>query len=152
METLRINKRRFYYSTQNGTASVYESEPYTDGEGNTYYLETGDTEIVYTEPISFKANKNDSGGEAEATEFGLSVTDYEAVMVFAKGAYEIPKGSIIWVDSAIEYKYGGQQMEIEVDGVSVSQRVPLETSADYRVIKVSKSLNYTRLVLKAINK
>lgn len=150
METLRINKRKFYFSVQKGLAAM--QEPYTDGEGNTYYLETGDTELVYTEPKPFFSNKADSGGEAEATEFGLAVTDYEAVLVIKNGDYDIPKGAIIWTDSKVEYKYGSQSVDIEVDGVTVSQRVPLETSADYRVIKVSKSLNVTRLVLSAINK
>lgn len=152
METLRINKRKFYFATQRGTATVYSGETYTDSEGETYYLEDGENKIVYSEPIPFMANKNDSRGDAEATEFGLAITDYEAVLVFPKGAYHIPKGSIIWTDSVVEYENGGEEVSIEIDGETSTQRLPVETSADYRVIKVSDSLNVTRLVLKAINK
>lgn len=152
METLRQNKLLFYYSVQNGVAPVFEEEPYTDSEGNVYYLETGDTSIVYSEPKPFYASKSDSGGQAEAVEFGLSTTDYEAVMVFKKGDYDIPEGSIIWTDSEIEYEYDGKEIDVEVDGVSALQKIPKESSADYRVVKTPKSINVQRLVLKAINK
>lgn len=152
METLRQDKRKFLFSVQNGVSPVYEEEPYTDAQGNVYYLETGDTEIVYTEPQEFFASMNEAGGEAEAVEFGLSVTDYEAVMVFKKNDYEIPEGSIIWVESPVKYKNGGNMVDVEIDGNTVTQKVPDESSADYRVVKAPKSLNVQKLVLKAISK
>ena len=80
-----------------------------------------------------------SGGEAEAQEFGLSVGDYNAVIVVDKGSVPIVEGSLIWLKSDVKY--------LDNENTDVD-----ETSADFRVIKASESLNEMKYILKAIVK
>lgn len=163
-----------YYALQIGEVPIYARDndgniiyqSYTDSDGNEiFYLdddgnkipqETGENQIIYGTPQKFDANIAESGGEAEAQTFGLSVADYEAVALYEKGAYPIVIGALVWRDSKPKCEYDHEvPFEIEnSDGekVTVYSTVPEETSADYRVIKTPTSLNFTRAILKAIVK
>lgn len=129
---------------------------YLDENGNKIPMETGETQIIYGTPQEFDTNIAESGGEAEAQTFGLSVADYEAVALYEKGAYPIVIGALVWRDSDPKCEYDHEvPFEIEnADGekITVYSTVPEETSADYRVIKTPTSLNFTRAILKAIVK
>lgn len=143
---LQIGEVPIYNRDENGEI-IYEH--YEDSDGNIiYYLdengnkipsETGEYEIGYSEPISFFASIAMSGGEAEAQEYGLSVSDYNATLLCQKGAYPIVEGSLIWTKSEVGYKDTNNEI---VDG----------NTADYGVIKVSESLNFVKYVLKAVVK
>lgn len=174
MRTLRRNTQKMYYALQIGEVPIYNRDEneeiiydyYEDSDGNIIYildengekipLGDGSTKIIYGTPQEFDANIAESGGEAEAQTFGLSVADYEAVALYEKGAYPIVIGCLVWRDSEPKCEYDHEvPFEIEnADGekVTVYSTVPEETSADYRVIKTPTSLNFTRAILKAIVK
>lgn len=174
MRTLRKNTQRMYYALQIGEVPIYARDndgniiyqSYTDSDGNEIFyldddgnkipMDTGETQIIYGTPQEFDANIAESGGEAEAQTFGLSVADYEAVALYEKGAYPIVIGALVWRDGEPKCEYNHEvPFEIEnADGekVTVYSTVPEETSADYRVIKTPTSLNFTRAILKAIVK
>ncbi len=158
MRTLRKNKQKMYYSNLIGTAPIYETDEdgnvkyYEDSEGNRYPLDTGETELIYGTPVEFRANIAMSGGEAEAVEYGLSVADYQAVMVLAKDSVPLKEGSLIWHTSPVEYEYGGSEIEVEVNGEMVKTTAPKAVSSDYMVLKSSPSLNVDKYVLKKTNK
>ena len=144
MRVLARNRQKLKYSLQNGEIPVYQ----TDNDGNIIYedidgvkvpIETGEYEIGYSKPVDFMANIAMSGGEAEAQEFGLSVSDYNAVVVCIKDAFPITETSLIWHKSKPVYK-------------DTEQTIIEPNSADYRVIKVSESLNFVKYVLKRIEK
>lgn len=163
MRTLRKNQQSMKYSLQIGEVPIYETDDdgnilyYEDKDKNKYHMETGEKEIVFGTPVEFQSNIAMSGGESEAQEFGLSQADYEAVALYANGMVPLVEGSLIWYESEPEYKYNGEEIAFEItnkDGEkeTVYSTVPIETSADYRVIKISPSLSFTRAILKAITK
>lgn len=174
MRTLRKNQQSMYYALQIGEVPIpardndgniiYQS--YMDSDGNEIFFldengnkkpyETGETKIIYGTPQEFDANIAESGGEAEAQTFGLSVADYEAVALYEKGAYPIVIGALVWRDSEPKCEYD-HEVPFEIENadrekITVYSTVPEETSADYRVIKTPTSLNFTRAILKAIVK
>lgn len=138
MRVLRKNTQKLKYANITGDVPIYTE--YTEVDGTVIKLETGDYEIGYSEPISFLGNiAMSSSGEAEPQEFGLSLADYNAVIVMPKDAIPITEGSLIWHKSDVGYKYSDE-----------TQTDP--KTADYEVIKVSESLNGVKYVLKAIVK
>lgn len=130
---LRQNRETLHYSLQNREISI----PYIDDDGNEY--DTGEHKVVYCEPVEIFAPITMSGTEAEPEQYGLSIADYEAVIMVEPDT-DIVEGAIFWWKSAIEYETIG------------TESVPKETSADYRVVKVSPSKNFVKIMLKAINK
>lgn len=145
MRTLLKNKQSMKYALQIGEVPIYQTDEdeniiyYEDSDGNRIPLETGETEIGYSEPVSFLSSLAMSGGEAEAQEFGLSISDYNATLLCQKGAYPIVEGSLIWTKSEVGYKDTNNEI---IDPIS----------SDYEVIKVSESLNFVKYVLKAVVK
>lgn len=133
------------YALQIGEVPIYQTDEdgniiyYEDSDGNRIPLETGETEIGYSEPVSFLSSLAMSGGEAEAQEFGLSTSDYNATLLCQKGAYPIDEGSLIWTKSEVGHK-------------DTNNEITDPISADYEVIKVSESLNFVKYVLKAVVK
>ena len=146
MRTLKKNKQKLNYSLLVGEQPVYELDDdgnkivdYIDEEGKEYYRETGEYELVYSEPVSFLGNISMSGGEIEAREYGLSVTDYDAILVMNKGELPISETSLIWHKSEVAYK-------------NIGEVLPDANSADYRVRKVAESLNQAKYLLQKVVK
>ena len=135
MTTLDINKQMLYYANQDKRVPIYET--YLDADGNEYQLDTGTTKLAYSQPIKFMGNIAMSGGEVEAQEFGLNLGDYQAVLLLSKNMLPITETSLIWYEN-----------EPKID----SQGIVDEYSADYRVVKISKSLNFDKYVLKKVVK
>lgn len=135
MRTLNKNKQAMYYANQDREVPIMET--YYDDEGNAYELDTGETELVYGEPIEFKGNIAMSGGEAEAQEFGLNLADYEAILLTSKNTLPIDETSRIWHTSEPTKDDNGYTDEY---------------SADYRIVKISPSLNFDKYVLKKVVK
>ena len=140
MRMLKKNKQKLHYSLFIEERPEYALDEfgnkiieYVDEEGNEYYRETGETERVYSLPVEFLGNISMSGGEAEATEFGLNTADYEAVLIVDKGLLPIDESSLIWFESEPVINDNGL-----VDYVT----------ADYSIIKISPSLNVDKYVLK----
>lgn len=146
MRTLHKNKVKMKYALLVGETPVYELDDdgnkvvaYVDEDGNIYYKETGETALLYSEPIEFYANIAMSGGEVRETEFGLSNADYDAVVITDKDLIPIDETSLIWLKSDVAYR-------------NIGEMILDANSADYRVRKVSESLNQTKYLLKSILK
>ncbi len=131
MMMLNQNKQKMYYATLIDTVS----DIYIDEEGNEY--PTGESKNIYSEPIEFFGNIAMSGGEAEAQEFGLNLADYEAILVVGKNTLPLTETSLIWHEN---------EPKIDVDNKAD------EYSADYRIVKISTSLNFDKYVLKKVVK
>lgn len=144
MRTLSKNQQKMYYSLFIGQVPIYELDEngnpkvaYTDDEGNVYYVETGETELKYSEPVSFFGNITMSGGDSESVEYGLNLADYSAVLVVDKNTLPISETSLIWHTSTPTYNSNGN-----VD----------RFSADYNVVKINPSLNVDKYILQKIVK
>lgn len=141
MRTLNKNKQKMKYSVMGERKPIYETDEdgniiyYEDEDGNRIPIETGSYTSGWSNPEDFSGNIAMSGGEAEAREFGLSVADYDAVLILNKDEVPLKEGSLIWHEKEVKYKDDG-----DVD----------TTSADYSVKKVSNSLNSAKYVLKAV--
>lgn len=137
MRTSNKNKQTLYYALQSDKKLPIYDGFYTDEDGNQYPLDAGEKEYVYLEPVAFKGNISMSGGESEAAEFGLNLSDYNAVLVMNKSEIPITETSLIWFENKPVYNNDGR-----VD----------EHSADYTVVKISPSLNVDKFVLKKVVK
>lgn len=133
MRTCNRNKTKLYYALFEGSKSVTES--YTDADGNTYELDTGDDAISYSDPKEFYGNIATSGGTVQQAEYGLDFSQYSAILVVSKNTLPIDEKSLIWHTSEPRWDADGK-----VDG----------TSADYEVVKVSNSINECKYILKKL--
>lgn len=130
MRTLQRDKKPLKYSLY----IEKDEEKTTDSEGN--LLLTGESQFVYSSPVDFKANLVMSGSdEAHMVEYGLDMTDYDAIMLTTKGKYPIVEGSLIWDES---------KPKLDRQGYAV------ESSADYRVVKKKPTSNVDRYILKRL--
>ena len=143
MMMLGQNQQKLYYSLRDTEIPVYERDEYgniiyyEDSEGNKIPLETGETEIGYGKPVKFFGNIAMSGGESEAVEYGLDLSQYSAVLVTDKGLIPIDETSRIWHTTEPVVNENGYADEF---------------SADYMVVKLSPSLNVDKYVLKKVVK
>ena len=136
MRTLNKNKQRLFYANQDKIVPIYEE--YTDEDSNTYLLDTGETKLVYGEPIEFKGNISmSSSGEAQAVEFGLNLSDYSAILVTDKDYVPLSETSLIWYEN---------EPKKDTDGNTD------EYSADYRIVKISPSINVSKYALQKVVK
>ena len=136
MRTLNKNTQKMYYANQDRVVPIYEY--YEDEDGNMIPLDTGETKLVYGEPIEFKGNISlSNGGEVEVQEYGLSQADYSAILITSKNTLPITETSLIWYEN---------EPKKDIDGNTD------EFSADYRVVKVSDSLNVSKYALQKVVK
>lgn len=145
MRTQIKNKQKIYISNLEGKVPVYE----TDADGNLKYLtidgktvpiETGEYTMGYTYPKQTKGNISLSGGETSTVEFGIDASNYDAVLEgVSEGNIEITETSLIWHKSPLVYK---DRAKTIID----------PNSADYRVTRVSPSLNEQKYLLNKVVK
>lgn len=144
MMMLESNKQKMYYSLQTEEIPVYE----TDDDGNIIYIDvdgeripvsTGDTELGYSEPVEMFANISFGTTETTTQEFGVDVSDYDAIVVYGKGKYPLTETALIWFESEPKYKDGSETI---IDG----------DSADYKVVSVRNTLNEGKAILKHLAK
>jgi len=148
MRCLKKNKQKMYYSLLVGTVPIYALDAqgnkivdYTDPiTGTVFYRETGSKQTLYTEPVRFYGNIAMSGSDVDRKEFGISEAKYEAVLVMNKGEIPISETSLIWFQTEPQTKI--------VDGTTYAD----DSTADYRVLKVSPSLNVDRYILDKVVK
>lgn len=132
----RANMQSMMYSLYQEKTIEYK----TDESGNVLYVTVNGKQkpiekelpAHYTSPVEFKASISMSGHNVEAVEFGIDISNYSAIITTPKGMLPITESSIIWYTSKPKFKKDGS-----VD----------ESSADYRVARVSSSLYYDRFVL-----
>lgn len=143
MMTLNQNKQKLYYALLDNVVPIYETDDdgntiyYEDEEGNKIPLETGDTKIIYSNPVEFYGNIAMSGGEVEVQEFGLNLADYEAILVLDKNTLPLTETSLIWQNTKPKFN---QDETLD------------ENSADYKIVKINSSNNYDKYVLSRVVK
>lgn len=134
MRMAKKNQQKMYYALYGKEVPIYDY--YTDGEGNKIPLDTGETKITYETPVEFYGNINESGGEAQATAYGVSVSDYSAVLLPGE-PIPIDETSLIWKSTEPTYNEDGTVNEF---------------SADYKIKKPAKTKNVTVYLLNAVVK
>lgn len=141
MRSLKKNQQKLFFSQFREEIKVYKR----DENGNIEYVEIdGEQSPIeigiapgYNAPVLFYANIAMSGGESETKEYGVSTSDYEAVLVLSDKTLGISETSRIWHTTEPKINADGT-----VDG----------DSADYSVLAVKPSLNGTKYLLKKLPK
>lgn len=172
MRTLRKNQSQLKYSLQVATVPAFETdddgnikfETYIDDDGNEFPLlddngnkipvfqqPFGSFEVLYGAPVDFEASIAMSGGEAESVEYGLSVTEYEAIAIVQSGTVPLTEGALIWFQSEPQY-ISEDPIHITVNDKEISGKFAKRTSADFFVKKVVPSQNFDKYILGAVNK
>lgn len=138
MRTLRKAKQKLKYALYTTTGNEYA----VDDEGNLIYDDNGNPVVIgvganeYATPVEFYADIAFASGEAEAMAFGISLDGYDSKLITLVNEFPITETSLIFQDSTPEYS-GGKLVE---------------KSADFRVVKIAPSENYTAYLLKRIEK
>lgn len=99
------NKQKMYYALATGEqVPVYQR----DDEGNIIYqeidgdqvpIETGDWESVYEAPVRFYGNINSgNAGYTIARAYGISSSNFDAVLCMRKGEIPLEVTTLIWYD------------------------------------------------------
>jgi len=129
MRTLNKNKQTIYYAllTDRETESTKETIVV---DGQTVTIDEGDYTIAYDKPEPFSANISFSGSDSVDVEFGIDMSAYDAIIVTDMKAIPITETSLIWFET--------EPPEDENDG----------STADYSVVAVRHSLNFTKAILK----
>lgn len=133
-----------YYSSQTGEVPIYETDingkiRYITVDGRKVPVTTGDKEMGYSKPQEFFGNISFSGGETQAVDFGIDVSNYDATLVVDKNSLDLTETSIIWYMSEVVYK---DRAKTIVD----------PKSADFRVKKITPSLNNHKYLLERLVK
>ena len=130
MRGLKRNQKTLYYQLYSEHVPVYE----TDLDGNIIYdpvtgepLLTGDYKVGYADPVKFRANVSPARSEAQTEPFGVN-TDYDKVICSCDLTLPIDELSQVFVDRKPE------------DG----------KGADYRVVKVARSINSVLFAIKQL--
>lgn len=136
MRGLKRNQKTLYYQLYASNIPVYE----TDLDGNIVtdpitgeLLLTGETKVGYSDPVEFRANVSAARGEANTDPFGIDLS-YDKTMVTCDMDLPIDELSTLFVDKKPEFDTGGN----------------LTNTADYKVVKVGKSLNSALYAIKKI--
>ena len=147
MRTLNKNTTQMWYALHRDSEPVYK----LDKDGNrivvyvdtttipptTYYEKEGHTKEGYSAPVEFFGNiAFNKSGEAETTEFGVSLAEYEADVTVSQDYLPIDETSLIWTHEPL----------VDDDGYAV------ESDADFTVLKVKPSLNVTKYLLAKVQK
>lgn len=123
MRTLRKNQQSMKYALQIGEVPIYQTDEdgnilyYEDSEGNRIPLETGETEIGYSEPVSFLSNINNKLNEVVWAEYGVDNSTNYAQIVADKGVLPLKAGSVIWKKSEVGRKESGSVDDSTADYV-----------------------------------
>lgn len=142
MKLATRNKQSLKYALLIGTEPVYVLDDdgnkivdYVDDEGVKHYRVTGDKQKVYSDPIDFQANIAFSGGETRAVEFGINDANYDATLLYTVSEFPINETSLVWHKNEPVYVGTGDNRHVDPN------------SADYKVLQVKDSLNFTKVLL-----
>ena len=123
MRTLHRNKVRFFY------ANYVDKDPVLDKDG----YQTGEYEVIYSNPVEAKGNVSPARGEATTRQFGDDVS-YDRVIVIGDAKFPISESSVLWIDVL---------PEILEDGTT-------DTQYDYIVKQVAPSLNSVSIAVSKV--
>ena len=124
MRCLFRNTRKIYYS------KIVCKKELKDEYGNN----SGEYEVIYTNPIRCRGNVSAAQGEMETRQFG-DTESYDKVIVLDNVNIPIDEYSILWVDSL---------PVINEDGTT-------NTPHDYIVKKIARSLNSVSIAISKVN-
>lgn len=147
MRTLDKNVVQMWYALHRESEVIYKLDEhgnkivaYTDETTvppTVYYVEEGTTKEGYDKPVKFFGNLAfNTSGEAETTEFGVSLTDYEATVTVSKNSIPIDETSLVWTHTPLTDENG----------------YAIRDDADFRVLKVHPSLNACKYLLAKVQK
>ena len=148
MRCLKKNKQKMYYALFVGEVPVYKLDDngnkivdwVDEDTGEVHYIETGTTMKLYDAPVEFRGNIAMSGSDVNRVEFGVSEAKYEAILVMTKGEIPITETSLLWFQTTPTTKIVDEKTYAD------------DSTADYRVLKVSPSLNVDRYILDKVVK
>lgn len=148
MRCLKKNKQKLYYALLIGEEPIYKLDAHgnkivdwTDTEtGEVHYVEAGGSRLIYSAPVSFMGNIAMSGSDVDRVEYGVSEAKYEAVLAMTKGELPITETSLLWYQTTPTTYV--EDEKTYADG----------STADYRVLKVSPSINEDRYILDKVVK
>ena len=136
MRGLKRNQKTLYYQLDQNNVPIYE----TDLDGNIVTdpitgepLLTGETKVGYSAPVEFRANVSANRGESSSDPFGIDLL-YDKTMVSCDMDLPIDELSVLFVDKKPEFDADGN----------------LANTADYKIVKVGKSLNSALYAIKKI--
>ena len=143
MRTLNKNKQKMYYSLPIGEQPIYELDEngekivvYEDDDGNFYYKETGESDMIYSKPVEFFNGISGKLSEVLVKEFGIDDSSMYAEMDAEANKYPIVAESLIWLKSEPKYK-------------DMDKTIPDKTSCDYVVAGVlDEGLNVWNYLLR----
>ena len=130
MRQLRKNKQQLYYANYIGVVEITNGNTIIDGKEVPIVVGTKQS---YAPICDFKANLSVNSGNTYQSEFGLNVSDYNAIVSASKGTLPFNEQTLIWTS------------EPDTDNQGVAD----PSTADYRVIAVKSSINEDRFILKA---
>ena len=148
MRCLKKNKQKMYYALFVGEVPVYKLDDngnkivdwVDEDTGEVHYIETGTTMKLYNAPVEFRGNIAMSGSDVNRVEFGVSEAKYEAILVMTKGEIPITETSLLWFQTTPTTKIVDEKTYAD------------DSTADYRVLRVSPSLNVDRYILDKVVK
>ena len=147
MRTLNKNTTQMWFALHRDSEPIYKLDEhgnkivvYVDNTTippTTYYEKEGQTQEGYSAPVEFFGNLAfNKSGEAETTEFGVSLADYEADVTVSLNYLPIDETSLIWTHEPL----------VDDDGYAV------KGDADFTVLKVKPSLNECKYLLAKVQK
>jgi hypothetical protein len=124
MRCLERNKKPFYYCL------YLREEDMTDSAGDY----SGETRIVYAEPVLAKYNISPATGNTSTEQFGNDI-QYDKVIVLDDMSCPINENSVLFVDSSPSYDAGGN---LQYDYI-VKKVAPSINSISIAIAKVKVS-------------
>ena len=121
MRTAQRNKQKIYYSLYS------EKKPILDEYGN----QTGEYELTYATPVSYKMSVSAARGTADVEQFGINL-DYSKTMVTEDMNCPITETTRLWINK-----------EAVIDNVVQPH--------NYVVISVAKSINSITYAIKEVS-
>lgn len=129
MRTLNKNKQTIYYALKTSRETESTEDKITV-DGVDVPIDEGGYISEYSIPEAFSANISFSGNESTDVEFGLDMSAYDAIIVTDLKSIPITETSLIWYET---------DPPTEVNDGS---------TADYSVVAIRHSLNFTKAILK----
>ena len=132
MRCMSSLQQRFYYALYIGKKMM------TDEYGN----QTGEYEVMYTNPTACYANISAAKGETQTRQFGENES-YDKVVVMDQFAPPIDAYAVLWID--VEPK-------VNADGtLQTDENGKALTPHDYIVRKVARSLHFVSLAISKVH-
>ena len=132
MRCLDRNKRTFWYALFDKKVSITDE----------YNNETGETEVVYGNPVATRGNVSAARGETATRQFGDD-EGYDRIIVLDDPNTPIDEYAVLWVDSVPSLTAQG--------ALAKTQSGEIVTPWDYTVKKVARSINSVSIAISKVD-